>query len=150
MKDIKTILFALDISEGAEYAFEYAAATANAFRADIAVIHVVHRQTDLREYYVPHISFEDTDRQIDEAAAKMTMDFCEKHRKDFPDIRAYTETGVPHEKIVEKAKEINASMIVMGTHGRQGFEHFIFGSTAEGVVKNAPCPVLTIRPQKAE
>lgn len=149
MKDIKTILFALDISDGAEYTFEYAAAMANAFCAEIAVIHVIHRRTDLREYYVPEISFDETDRQIDKAAVKMTNDFCERYRKDFHDIRGFTEIGVPHEKIVEKAKEINASMIVMGTHGRKGFEHFIFGSTAEGVVKNAPCPVLTIRPQKA-
>ncbi|MGE4268498.1 MAG: universal stress protein [Deferribacterales bacterium] len=149
MKDIKKILFALDISEGSDYTFEYAASMARAFDAEITVIHVIHRQTDLRDYYVPHISFEDTDRQIDEAAAKLTADFCEKHRDEFPDITGITAVGVPHERIVEKAKELDASMIVMGTHGRQGFEHFIFGSTAEGVVKNAPCPVLTIRPQKA-
>lgn len=147
MKDIKTILFALDISEASEYAFEYAATLAEAYMAEINVIHVVHHQTDLRDYYVPHISFEDIDRQIEEAAGRRTKAFCDRHRMQFPDIKGCVVSGTPYEEIVKKAEELNASVIVMGTHGRTGFEHFIFGSTAEGVVKNAPCPVMTVRPQ---
>lgn len=58
MKEIKTILFALDISDVSEYAFGYAAAMAESFGAKLAVIHVVHHQTDLRNYYVPEISFD--------------------------------------------------------------------------------------------
>ena len=47
------------------------------------------------------------------------------------------------------AKEKGIDMIVMGTHGRTGIDRVLFGSTAEKVVKKAPCPVLTVRhPQK--
>jgi universal stress protein A len=53
--------------------------------------------------------------------------------------------GIPYEEILRKAGETGASLIVLGTHGRTGIDHLIFGSTAERVVRGAACPVLTIR-----
>jgi nucleotide-binding universal stress UspA family protein len=53
--------------------------------------------------------------------------------------------GVPFVEIVRTAKEQNADMIVIGTHGRTGIDHMLFGSTAEKVVRKAHCPVLTVR-----
>lgn len=49
------------------------------------------------------------------------------------------------EKIVEEATHWPADLIVLGTHGRQGFHHFLLGSVAEGVIRIAPMPVLLIR-----
>ncbi len=57
-------------------------------------------------------------------------------------------TGVADLKIVETATESGADMIVMGTHGHSGLAHVLLGSTAERVVRKAPCPVLTIRSQE--
>ena len=57
--------------------------------------------------------------------------------------------GPADEKIIEAAKDKDADMIVMATHGRTGLSHALMGSVAEKVVRQAPCPVLTIRP-KAE
>jgi universal stress protein A len=57
--------------------------------------------------------------------------------------------GPAAEKIIEAAKDKDADMIVMATHGRTGLSHALMGSVAEKVVRQAPCPVLTIRP-KAE
>jgi nucleotide-binding universal stress UspA family protein len=54
-------------------------------------------------------------------------------------------SGVPYREILREARETGADLIVIGTHGRTGVEHVIFGSTAEKVVRMAPCPVLTIR-----
>jgi nucleotide-binding universal stress UspA family protein len=54
--------------------------------------------------------------------------------------------GAPAPKIIEVAQEMKADMIVIATHGRTGFRHFVMGSVAEHVVRTAPCPVLTIRP----
>lgn len=48
------------------------------------------------------------------------------------------------QEIVKVAKDFNASMIVMGTHGRTGFDHFISGSVAESVTRHASCPVLIV------
>ncbi|NMB82189.1 MAG: universal stress protein, partial [Ignavibacteria bacterium] len=54
-------------------------------------------------------------------------------------------TGKPFVEINETAKEIDADIIIMATHGHTGVEHLLFGSTAEKVVRKAPCPVLTLR-----
>ena len=54
--------------------------------------------------------------------------------------------GSPADKIVETAKKEGVDLIIMGTHGRKGLERAIFGSVCDKVVRNAPCPVVTINP----
>ena len=54
--------------------------------------------------------------------------------------------GRASEEIVRTARETKASLIVIGTHGHTGISHVLLGSTAERVVRKAPCPVLTLRP----
>jgi nucleotide-binding universal stress UspA family protein len=51
--------------------------------------------------------------------------------------------------IVESAQNVNADLIVMGTHGRGGLSHLLLGSVAERVVRTAECPVLTVRSHAA-
>jgi nucleotide-binding universal stress UspA family protein len=53
--------------------------------------------------------------------------------------------GTPFLEILRMAKEKNVELIVVGTHGRTGLDHVLFGSTAEKVVRRAPCPVLSVR-----
>jgi nucleotide-binding universal stress UspA family protein len=52
---------------------------------------------------------------------------------------------VPFVEIIKTARERKTDLIVIGTHGRTGIDHMLFGSTAEKVVRKAPCPVLTVR-----
>ena len=61
------------------------------------------------------------------------------------DVEQAVVRGVPFVEIIRTAKEKNADMIVIGTHGRTGIDHMLFGSTAEKVVRKSPCPVLTVR-----
>ena len=61
------------------------------------------------------------------------------------DVEKVVERGVPFVEIIRTAKEKNADLIVIGTHGRTGIDHMLFGSTAEKVVRKAHCPVLTVR-----
>jgi nucleotide-binding universal stress UspA family protein len=58
--------------------------------------------------------------------------------------------GQAHAKIVDIAKERNASVIVMTTHGRTGLAHFVMGSVAEKVMRSAPCPVFSVKPRNLE
>ena len=53
----------------------------------------------------------------------------------------------PGHEVVRLAKELRADAIVMTTHGRKGLSHVVLGSVAERVVREAPCPVLTLRAQ---
>lgn len=61
-----------------------------------------------------------------------------------------TETGEPIRKILEVAQAEHSDLIVLGTHGRVGRLHALVGSVAEGVVRSAPCPVLTVRHTSGE
>jgi nucleotide-binding universal stress UspA family protein len=60
-------------------------------------------------------------------------------------VSTHTVFGDPLLKIIETASEHACDLIVIGTHGRVGRLHALLGSVAEGVVRNAPCPVLTVR-----
>lgn len=146
MRTIDTLLFATDFSEASDEAFAYTRQLSERLDATIFVLHVVTHPVDLRDFYVPHISFEEIDREIEAGAERKMAEFCQLWQGQLKGFDSAVVTGLPHEEILKKAAEIRASMIVMGTHGRRGFDHFIFGSTAEKVVKTAPCPVLTVRP----
>jgi nucleotide-binding universal stress UspA family protein len=60
-------------------------------------------------------------------------------------VEKLIQQGIPHEEIINFAAKEKIDMIIMGTYGKKGIERFIFGSTAEKVVRNAPCPVMTVR-----
>jgi nucleotide-binding universal stress UspA family protein len=53
--------------------------------------------------------------------------------------------GRPFVEIIHQAQQLEADLIVIATHGRKGVSHLVFGSTAERVVRMAPCPVLTVK-----
>lgn len=58
----------------------------------------------------------------------------------------YVATGDPSAHVLDVAKRVGADLIVLATHGRKGLRRLILGSVAERVVREAPCPVLTVRP----
>jgi nucleotide-binding universal stress UspA family protein len=64
-------------------------------------------------------------------------------------ISTAVEMGVPFQAILDKAEKENVDLIVMSTHGRTGLRHVLIGSVTERVVREARCPVLSIRPAEA-
>ena len=60
------------------------------------------------------------------------------------DVEVHTSPKDAQHAILELAEELDADLIVMGTHGRRGLKHLLMGSVAEFVVRSAPCPVLTV------
>ncbi len=63
----------------------------------------------------------------------------------FKNYEIFFQEGEPFVEIIHRAKKDSVDLIVMGTHGRTGLDHVLFGSTAEKVVRKSPCPVLTVR-----
>ena len=141
------ILVPTDFSEPSDAALNYARALANKFGASVHLLHVIElgyptaafgHETYLADSPGAH------DALVKEAYAKFAP-------RVFPSDRARhgmtTEvlTGNSAATIVECAADQNIDLIVMGTHGRTGFEHLLMGSVAEHVVRTAPCPVLTVR-----
>jgi nucleotide-binding universal stress UspA family protein len=150
MRELPVILFATDFSEISEYAFDYASTLAKKFDSKLIVMHVINEPVDLRGFYVPHISFDSLEKEIEEAAEKMMKKFCAGRLVDLDDTETVIVSGIPYEQILKKADDEDASLIVLGTHGRAGLDHFLFGSTAERVVRRSRCPVMTIRPPVSE
>lgn len=145
MKTFDSILFATDFSENSEKAFDYALSLAKAYNAKLLILHVINEPVDLRGFYVPHISFETLEKEIEEGAEKMMASFCGSRLSGFSNFETRVVTGIPADEIVRIAEEMASSLIVLGTQGRTGLDHFLFGSTAERVVRTARCPVLTVR-----
>ena len=145
MKPFDKILFAHDFSENSEHAFDYALTLSRQFAAHLTIIHVINEPVDLRGFYVPHISFETLEKEIEEGAEKMMQKFCRANARDFTDYDTLIIAGIPYEEILRYANDHEVSLIVLGTQGRKGIDHFLFGSTAERVVRNAKCPVMTVR-----
>ena len=145
MRTFNKILFATDFSESSEHAFEYALTLARQFRCRLTILHVINEPVDLRGFYVPHVSFENLEKEIEEGAQQMMTKFCASHITDFADYETSIITGIPFEEILKRAESDQASFIVLGTQGRSGIDHLLFGSTAERVVRKALCPVVTVR-----
>ena len=141
----KTILFATDFSESSDHAFQYAFELATQFSSKLVLIHVINEPVDLRGFYVPHISFDKLEEEIEQGAQKMMEKFCRTHVGDYSNYESFVVPGIPFDEVIKKSEEVGADLIVMGTHGRTGLDHVLFGSTAEKVVRKSPVPVMTIR-----
>ncbi len=145
MNKISTILVAIDFSDSSDNAFQMALSMVKNFSARLVVLHVINEPVDLRGFYVPHISFEKLEEEIEEGAQKMMESFCRQNIHDFENFESLIVGGLPHEQIIAQAEEKSADLIVIGTHGRAGLDHVLFGSTAEKVVRKSKIPVLTVR-----
>lgn len=146
MPSFDKILYATDFSESSEHAFKYALSLAQKFQSRLIILHVINEPVDLRGFYVPHVSFENLEKEIEEGAQKMMEKFCASHiGADFTDYQTEIVTGIPYEEILRRAEQEEVSFIVLGTQGRSGIDHLLFGSTAERVVRKAKAPVVTVR-----
>ncbi|MFZ6017854.1 MAG: universal stress protein [Nitrospirota bacterium] len=143
--EIKRILFPTDFSEGSAHALPYAVDMAKHYGARLYIIHVIYDIAKTTGWYVPHVSMDEVYKDM-EQAAKKELDKCWfEEMRGFKDIERSVVTGVPYEEIIKFVNENKIDLIVMGTHGRKGIDRILFGSTATQVVRNAPCPVLTVR-----
>lgn len=145
MKDFSTILVAVDFSDSSQNAFKVALNMANKYSARLILLHVINEPVDLRGFYVPHISFEKLEEEIEEGANKMMESFCRQNLDGYGNYESHIVPGLPYEQIIQQADQHSADLIVLGTHGRTGLDHVLFGSTAEKVVRKSPLPVLTVR-----
>ena len=147
MADIKKILFATDFSDNSRYALTFAISFAQKYDAMLYVLHVIQQPSYPLGMYA-EISFDAMDKfsqSISEAVQKEMQTLKEKDLQGCPKYECLIVHGTPFLEILRTAREKNVELIVVGTHGRTGLDHVLFGSTAEKVVRRAPCPVLSVR-----
>jgi nucleotide-binding universal stress UspA family protein len=82
---------------------------------------------------------------LEQACSKRLETILTEEIPDGIPARAILKEGKPWHEVVELAKTEGVDLIVIATHGHTGLKHFVLGSTAERVVRTAPCPVLTVR-----
>ncbi len=144
---IRNVLFPTDFSEGALGALPHAVDLAKNCGAKLYMLHVIYDIAIASGLYVPHVSVDEMYKELESGAAKELENFGLEERKGIKDMYYSVLRGVPYEEILKFAQEKNIDIIVLGTHGRKGLDRFLFGSTAEKVVRYATCPVLTVRGQ---
>lgn len=142
----KTILVATDFSEASALALTYAEELARCFESTLRLLHVV-ADADVSPGTEALWGFSETEvqrRWVDEAAAKLAR-LCAAEEPAAFDVQTAVVVGSPTDRVVQYAGENQVDLIVMGTRGRGAVEQMLLGSVAAGVVRRAPCPVLTVR-----
>jgi nucleotide-binding universal stress UspA family protein len=140
----RTILVPVDFSSHSDRALEYAVDLARALGARVHVLHVYHVPIygGVGDFASAQLALMEIVR---EGAQKGMDDTVEKVRASGVAVEGHLAEGFPAGQIVETAGRVGADLIVMGTQGRTGLEHFMLGSVAERTLRTAPCPVLTVK-----
>jgi len=136
------VLVALDGSEFAAHALDVAGSLATALGAQIGLVHVIDPTFVGSETGVPL----DQIWAMLRADGKGLLETAAATIPAHPQCRKFLREGTPWSEIVASAREWPADVIVIGTHGRSGLTRLVFGSTAEGVTRHAPCPVVVVPP----
>jgi len=150
MTHITRILCPVDFSECSRHALDEAIAIAHLYGACVTALHVFPEAIAADPFGgLPEFQpFRLTDRHRAHLIAHVQA-FAAAEGAEARRITVALREGVDiHVEILEAAEEMKPDLIVMGTHGRSGFQHLMLGSVAEKVLRQARCPVLTV-PRKA-
>jgi nucleotide-binding universal stress UspA family protein len=146
---LERIVCPIDFSPASDHAVEQAVVVAGYYRARIAALHVIgplHRAAptaavpsaaSVEEHELEHWREAVAARFASAASVGIPVDV-------FVDLE---KQGRPADRILDRAAELRADLVVMGTHGASGFEHLLLGSVTERVLRKAGCPVLTVPPR---
>ena len=143
------LLVPVDFSEHSKKTIEYATQLAGFTGGTLHILHVcqtIESRADFYEgIYVEHelvkSLLETAKREANEQLSLITQQMIAKGLKAQPVLRV----GNPDEEIVRVAKELEADLIVIGSHGYRGIGRLLLGSTAERVVQYASCAVLVVK-----
>ncbi len=144
---IQRILVPIDFSIHSKNALRYAVPMAEQFGASLHLVYVVEPTIYPADLGFGQVVFPGVEEELSTKSAEELKSLIEDEIGDRVKAFSVVRTGKPHQEILQEAVEQNVDLIVVATHGHTGVEHMLFGSTAERVVRNANCPVLTIRPQ---
>lgn len=143
--ELRRVLVPVDFSDCSHKAFRYGVLLARRFNAEITLLHVfVPDPAPLP----PQTGIPEGTRLTVEYQKKSAERFAEWRAEIVPPLRLKTvlcEAASVHEEIVTTAREMKTDLVIVGNRGRTGLSRMLLGSTAEQVVRHAPCPVLVIR-----
>lgn len=143
MEKVDKILVPVDFSPCSEAALTYAVFLAGQLQATILLAHVILPMGYPIDFAtVQPVAYQEFKRGIGQALEKT----ADRWRKKGVPIETHLLKGEPAVEIGAAAAHLECDLIVMGTHGRKGMASLLMGSVAEKVVRGAPVPVVTIKP----
>ncbi len=151
MIDIKKILVPTDFSESSEKSLLYGISLAEQYGAELYVLSAIDDRVFDDPLFVVYAEQEMRQNRkavYEEYLSKVVAGIKRDHPKLA--VQQVLRMGVAFVEIVDFARQEHIDLIIIGSHGRTGIAHLLIGSTAEKVVRKAPCPVLTVRPKEHE
>lgn len=146
MITISKILVPTDFSDYSARALEYATVIAKSVNATIHLLHVVEPLAYMTEWGAMDV--ESLTGRVQTAANEELDKLTTMLRDRGFSVSSAVLTGHPEDEITQYAADHHIDVISMGTHGRRGIEHLLFGSTTERVLRTSPCPVLSVPLEK--
>jgi len=148
---VRAVLFPTDFSDYASQALRYAIAIARDYAAALHVLHVIPT-TEMLLQFEPIAPVLDAGffEELERGAREHLEQVVPKETREELAVTLALRRGTAFLEIVRYAREEAIDLIVIPTHGRTGLQHALFGSVAEKVVRKAPCPVLSFRPEGHE
>ncbi len=137
-----TILVPIDFSHVAPAVLENTRHFAAAFDAKVWLLHVGQARVDILG--VPFFTRDSVARTLRGSHQEVNQ-YAEKLKSVGVDATPLFVKGKPAQKILSKAHELEANMIILGSHGHGTTHHFLTHDTSEVVLKHAPCPVVTVQ-----
>ncbi|MDD8018125.1 MAG: universal stress protein [Bacteroidota bacterium] len=144
---LKHILVPIDFSENSKKALRYAVPLAHQFNASITLINIVEPTVFPSDFGFGQMSFPDVEKELFDKAEEELRSVAKEIPSAIPNDVA-VKTGIPFVEVTNYANDEQIDLIIVATHGRTGVEHILFGSTAEKIIRKAPCPVFVVRAEE--
>ena len=147
MISLQRILHPTDFSEHAQHALGYACELASKFDAELHLLHVLEVHVSSTPQFGMGLALPANIRESEEAAQRALESMPGAPWSESLRVVRATLQGNAFVEIIRYAREHDADVVVLSTHGRTGLSHMLMGSVSERVVRKSPCPVLTVRPE---
>ncbi|MBC8550769.1 MAG: universal stress protein [Candidatus Brocadiales bacterium] len=138
------ILVAIDLSSASQKILDKAKNLALALPAKVCLLHVVEGDSDFLDDELDSQGTSDQGQQEFLQEHKDLQKEVDGLRQSGIDTKGLLTQGSVVDVILQKSKQLEIGIIIIGTHGHGGVHHMIFGSVSEGVLRNTSCPVLVI------
>ncbi len=145
MIQFSKILVPIDFSDYSLQALKYASEFSKIYGSKIILVYVVEPVIYPPDLSIGQIALPTLSYQIDDKAKEELSRVAKEYIPSELDVTAIVKLGKPYIEIIDLAKNEDVDLIIISTHGHTGVEQILFGSTADKVVRKAPCPVLTLR-----
>jgi len=145
MLEFKLILCPIDFSEFSVKAYHHAQSVAEHYRAKLVAQHIVElSRYPYADYVASTGDYAEFCRKLREAGKEQLQEFVKNHAHDKIQPELVVHEGTAPDCILSFAQKRETDLIVMGTHGRRGYDRLVLGSVTNRVMRRAPCPVLAV------